>query len=1017
MTAQPFLIFPWDKPFLPQLHKTLCALSHGRPGRCAVIVPHNRPRRYLTELFRQDAALPRPLLLPRMLTVAEMIGLFRAQTTDAPLHTAGSLDRVALLYQCVRDVADASGDAVLCRTFASMDMARFFPWGLRLAGVLEECLTQLRDARDIPYAEEEVSPLAAALLGALGRIQTRYLELLEQRRWTTPGLDAHMAARHAAAIPPLLAAATGGIFVAGLAVLSNAENRLLRRLWEHGAHICLHTDPALADPENTGHDCHWACADHARWIKEWRAPCAAACPPSGNRPRLHFLAGYDAHSQLDAVRAVLERDAAVSAAAPNAIAPTLAPDATPATAVVLTDPGLLMPTLHHLPARDFNVSMGYPLERAPLCRLLESVLRLHATRRAAVSPHPAGPDMLPPDMLPPDTASPDSAAPRCRYHWRALLHCLRHPYLHMLGATATQETPLREVFARMEERLRGGSRFADPWELAREAADWTGLSPALRQVLEAVLTCLADSFAAAATPADMADAIARLCDLLLTHGGDTWKRYPLDAESLYRLVQGVIPELKGSALAHTPFPQSALFSLTRQLVRVQRVPFEADPIAGLQVLGMLETRLLHFERLLIVDATDDKLPGFTAQDPLLPDALRALLGLPDARRRERTAAHTLYRLMAGATEAYLFWQEGVQHSGLFDGKKARSRFVEEFLWQEERRRKALLAPGTPPLETAACPVRPVPRRAQGVDGCPELRAAVRDMLTRGISPTRMDAYLTCPARFARESLLRLRPLEEVNEGDDPAAVGQLIHEVLRAAYAPRLHRPLRKGDISRETLCAQFSAALEASPLRAQLPPASYIMLAAAGPLRLSRYLEHQPEETCVVALEHPLAAPICQGRYHVKGTLDRVDRRHGRLTVLDYKTGRVQPPPSDIWSDTALWRTLALWTPESAHDPLPDLAQLLPSVQLPCYIYLCAASTLGDPANAAWVNLRDDGKEIPLLDDAVDEDLRDAVVRERIPQLLDFVLRHMAHAAVFPPREGGHCGWCPYAPMCMRGW
>lgn len=980
----PFLIFPWDKPFLQELQRTIVASTDGHPGRAVVIVPHNRPRRYLTELFRTDVSLPRPALLPRMLTIQELLSRCRACTADTPLHTANLLDRIALLYQCVKELAHE--DADLCARFAAMDMAAFFPWGHRLAGVLEECFTQQVEAQDMAYTEGEVSPLAAALLGALGRLRTAYACRLEERQWTTPGLDAFMVAQAPERIPPQLTpGADTQMFIAGFAVLSGAEGTVLHHLWRQGAHICLHTDPAVATPE-TRDRCHWACEDHARWISLWNATCRLTTAPSGRRPRLHFIAGYDVHSQLAAMRDALSRDE----------------ETPPSTAVVLTDAGLLLPTLHHLPDKDVNVSMGYPLERSPLCRLLETILRMQATRQK------------------------DG-----RYHWRALLHCLRHPYLNMLqpslpdadtAATAPSDDlprTLRELLLRMEGLLRTGSRFASPKALAEEAA--RNAFTDMRALLETTIRCVVDDFATPRTPLEMAEAIARLCNLLLEHGGSVWERYPLDAESMYRLLQGVIPTLRDSELARTPFPMAVLHSLTRQALRAERIPFEADPIAGMQVLGMLETRLLHFERLLILDATDDILPGSPAQDPPLPDALRLLLGLPDARRRERTAAHTLYRLMAGAAEVTLFWQEGIQRSSLFDGKKVRSRFVDELIWEEEKQRKALLVSGQPPLTVTPCPVRPMPRERRGLLQTPPLRQRMKTVLEAGLSPTRLDTYLTCPLRFAFAYLCRLHPLEEVNEGDDPAAVGQLIHQVLQETYAPYLDRTVHVGDISPDQLGARFVAALEASPLRHQLPPDSYFMLELAGSLRLRRYLERQPETMHIVALERCLRAHVDRRErtYVLRGTLDRIDRRKGALHVLDYKTGGIVRPKATIWEDTDFWQRMELWTPRSATcngaELLAETAEHLPSVQLPCYLLLCSQAKLGPVRDAAWVHLRENGEEIFLLGEDMEEMLRDAVLSIRIPALLGFIIQHMETTEEFSPRAGQHCGWCPYTTLCLQ--
>lgn len=96
-------------------------------------------------------------------------------------------------------------------------------------------------------------------------------------------------------------------------------------------------------------------------------------------------------------------------------------------------------------------------------------------------------------------------------------------------------------------------------------------------------------------------------------------------------------------MADTPLPWPLMQAMLLELVRAERVPFEADPLTGLQVLGMLETRLLRFSRVFLVDVTDDRLPGAPIRSPLLPDSLRALLGLPDTRNREQLAAYTFHR--------------------------------------------------------------------------------------------------------------------------------------------------------------------------------------------------------------------------------------------------------------------------------------------------------------------------------------------------------------------------------------
>lgn len=978
MSMHPFLIFPWQRPFLPDLAAAVERLSGGRPGNALIVVPHQRPWRYIVRIFAEQGYHG---LLPRTLPFSELVALWRAGMGGQAKILANPLDQGALLHECVRGLARE--DTALEARFARMDMARFLPWGLRLAALLEEMFTHGLEPADLAHLEGEVTAPAAALLGAMGRIGRAWRQLLEERGWTTPGLEQFLAARGASEIPPLLLPAEDRpVFIAGFSVLSGTEETLLRSLWRAGARICLHTDPGLLEAGGP----HWSCSEQAAWMRRWRARAEAAVPLSENearhKPHLEFFAGYDLHSQLEALGTDLGRGGAAS------------------TAVVLTDSALLMPVLHHLPEKDVNVSMGYPLARSPLFRLVDALFRLEESR-----------------------------AGDGRYHWRALLHVLRHPYLNMLQ-TRTEEGEtlvLRDGLRRLETLIRQGSRYVD---LPACVADCRQqLPPPLAALLERCVAVVIDALDGVETTAGLGTWLGNIHGFLTAHGGDIWRRFPLDAEALFRLMRHVAPQLRQNALASEVFPRSLLYGLARQLLERERIPFEADPLVGVQVLGMLETRLLHFDRVFIVDATDDVLPGNPGQDALLPDSLRAVLGLPDARRRERVAAYTLRRLCAGAREAYFYWQEGVSHSALFDGKKLRSRFVEELLWDVEQQNNSLLVPGTPPLRAATCEVRQSPGEARSLLRTPQLDAAMAAFLRRPLSASRLDVYLRCPLRFVWENLCRLRPRQEVNEGDDPAAVGTCLHAALRALYAPYLGKKVCRGDITQDRALACFHEAFDEARLRDLLPADACLMLEAAVPVRLREFLEHQPEETRIVALEQRIDARLSlAGRpYSFTGILDRIDRRDGLLHVLDYKTGGIRKHDYTLWGDSAFFaEAAAVCALADSTGPrgLPDadtlarletgfeaLRERLPSMQLPAYVAMLETREGDAVGDAALVELRCKGEEHPLFDGLAGEELKAA--RSGCGVALALLLRHMERSPRFEGRPDVHCRWCPCASLC----
>lgn len=980
----PFLVFPWQQPFLPALVSHILAPDttdardgtradgrspHGAAQDTVLIVPHERPWRYLVRIFGERGV---PALLPRTLSFSALVGLWRPYASTGAVRRATGLDSAALLRRCVQELG--AEDEALSARFAHMDMAQFLPWGLKLASLLEELFIQNIEPADMAHAEGEVSPPAAALLGALGRISRAWRATLAEGGWTTPGLDQYLAAQAADTIPPTLRPGPGRrVIIAGFSTLSATEETLLCALWQAGATVCLHADAALA----RGREPHWACADQARWIRRWRADVrlAGSDVPPDTRPDLSFFAGHDLHSQLERMRSDLLDTGAGS------------------TAVVLADSSLLMPVLHHLPDKNVNISMGYPLSRSPLFRLLDALFRLEESR------------------------TEDG-----RFHWRALLHVLRHPYLHMLSTEDAQARPLalRDAMRRLDALLRNGSRFADLTSLCAECE--AALAPELAALLSRTVKTLVDALDGARTTADLARWLNGIRALLLECGGTVWSRFPLDAEALYRLERDCIPELAQNALADEPFPKSQLFGIARQLLEQSRIPFEADPLVGVQVLGMLETRLLHFEHVFIMDATDDVLPGNPAPDPLLPDALRFALGLPDARERAHVAAHTLFRLCAGAKDVHFFWQEGMGGSALFDGKKQRSRFIEQCIWEEEQAGGSLLVRGGPRLRTAHCPVRFSPPSPRAVERTPGLDAALRNFLRQPLSASRLDVYLDCPLRFAWQQLCGLRPQTEVNEGDDPAAVGTCIHETMRALYSPWLGKTVHRGDIRLADAERCFSQALEAADLRRTLPADACLMLEAAVPVRLRAYLEHQPDETFILALERSLTVNMeLYGRqYTMAGILDRIDRRDGLLHVLDYKTGRLKLHDPELWEDSALFAEARAICADGGcgaavqrlDDCFERLREQLPSIQLPVYVAMLRRQDFGPVGNAALVELRANGAEASLFSHFLEDDeLEDA--RQACDTALALLLLHLETTPRFTPRPDRHCDWCAYASLC----
>lgn len=1057
MSGSPFLLVPWHEDFLSALAFRAAQDSGGRLERTAFIFPHARPMRYLSLALRDKARLSKALLMPRMYSLADLFAALAARSRRHPARQAGQLDRVALLLRCARAEAARSAPSF------ALDAPSFFPWGLKLDALFEECFNQCREPGNFLHVEGSVSPYAAMLLERLGAIFTCYERALAEKGWSSPGHDAFLAARgldEFGGLPAGLLPDPGpgrAVYIAGFHLLTGAEEKVFKAAWQQGATVILHADPALA---GAGGRPHWSCEALARWAAEWGTRIELMPGARAGSPEVRpvFVAAYDLHSQLATLGELLkdkglERSGADgSQGEANAEGQGAAQGQTEAhlqdgadrqadTALILPSGELLLPTLHHLPDKNVNISMGYPLARSPLFRLVDALGRLQEGRRGQA------------------------------YYWRDLVDFLRHPYIKMLGpgtALAGGQGPdtvepggaepgeagsgpergparsgpaldLRRALRELEKALRDSKRsYADPFALLAELRGnesgvtneaWTAAAFLCR-------VCLSD-FEEARSLADLALALERLCVLMIDSGAALWERFPIDAECLYRLRQHVIPELAAADFGAEHFPARRLYAMLRDLLRSQRVPFEAEPLVGMQVLGMLESRLLSFKRVIVLDATEENLPGSASGDPLLPEALRPELGLPPLSGREQAVAHNFFRLLHSAAECLVLWRDSGEAPGIQEPKSGRSRFVQELLWEEEKTRGRLFARQgrDGPLTVLAAAITPMPVADKPVRIKGPVRELLDDLARRPLSASLLDAYLQCPVRFFYERLLKLAEADEIREGDDPLAVGALLHKSLERVYSARLEQGLPGGaelaGALGDELRGVFFQLPEYADLEQRLPADHLAMLREAGRQRLGDYLLKQPPTT-VLAVEWPLQARFKANGHDfcLAGQADRIDRRplpqvqdREGLFILDYKSGRAPETRPALWLDDAFWRSLRAARPcagPSDGRDLHELLSFLPGVQLPLYALICSLDPKANklPAlpvgNAMWVALGAGGDEKPLLPEELSTEDLEIIAAERLPELIGTVLRHLFESDFFFPRRGGHCNWCSRQKSCI---
>jgi len=228
---------------------------------------------------------------------------------------------------------------------------------------------------------------------------------------------------------------------------------------------------------------------------------------------------------------------------------------------------------------------------------------------------------------------------------------------------------------------------------------------------------------------------------------------------------------------------SGYFNFLQQYVALQNVPFAGTPLRGLQVLGLLETRNLHFDDVYFLNVNDDVLPGGIGSDMLLPQQLREKLGLETRHDQDTLSEYYFHLLVRGAKRVHLFFSE----SGVSD----KSRFVEQLLWERQKRDGTFSSDQY--LKTVQYKVKlanegvssnsKIGRRAGSL-----ARIHIQRKRIRHVSPMSSEILLQIPHACERK--------REVSADLDAQDIGKFVHTVLNIFFEPCIGKKIEPRDLS-----------------------------------------------------------------------------------------------------------------------------------------------------------------------------------------------------------------------------
>ncbi len=521
------------------------------------------------------------------------------------------------------------------------------------------------------------------------------------------------------------------------------------------------------------------------------------------------------------------------------------------TAVILPDEQLLFPVLHSLPysSNEVNVTMGYPMRNTPLYSLLEHLISLQLHIRPA-----ANGSVL--------------------FYHRDVIALLHHPYL-----TKRRESTVQSIEKSIIEQ---NLIYISPDELTGKDELLSGLFQSLATTqnffdyLTSLLRAIYHQFAETENEAEG------------TH------KTVIEQEYIYEFYLHInrlreIVQTRGIQLEYR-----TLLRLMRQWLENTRIPFTGEPLKGLQVMGLLETRLLDFENVFILSMNEKIMPGTGGKGSFIPYHLRKAFNLPVIEHNTAINAYYFYRLIQRAKNVFLLYNVQAEDGSLGE----RSRYILQLKYEglfkhfKEKTQPVEIRPQVPVAIT-------VTKTAKEIALLDKYLTTSTEEYKASLSPTAINDYLSCRLRFYLKYLAEIKEAEEIEEELDGAAFGNIFHHTMEYLYAPYLNEELTGAQFDK--LENEISGAIEKA-FRTEL------RLREDKPLELEgrNIIIREVTEKYATKMigQDRLWAPFTikeleaggvnwaktisvHGKeVRLSGRIDRIDQKETTVRLLDYKTG-----------------------------------------------------------------------------------------------------------------------------------
>jgi ATP-dependent helicase/nuclease subunit B len=829
-------------PFLKSVAQFIFDQHKDTPQTLCVVLPNKRGalflKNYLAETYGKTIWLPAIISAEDL--VNELSGLKVLEEIDLICHLYDSY-RICYGAQAENFESFAKWGQLMLQDFNEID--RY----LVDAEQLYENLKDIKEIENWSLGEENLSEFQINYLrfmNSLGSIYSHYSSTLLSKGWSYQGL-AYRQAVHADQEHNFIRQYDHFLFC-GFNALNAAELRIIRKLKDQNkATLLWDADAYYLDDVNQ---------EAGLFLRQNKSYF--------NLPELTFTGRY--FDQPKSIRVVSVPKQIGQAQVVKQSLQHLLQEGVPADkiAVVLANEKLLWPVLQQLPPEieHVNITMEYPLRYTSTYSLVESLLQIQVS------------------------FAKQNRAQKTIYH-KELIALLRQPvfqqYLEATGCELAINQIIQQINVKNLSFLSGnhlqsllGEAYATLGPLLSPSRDSHTLCALLLLVLQSTR------------------------DYFLTKTLNS--RQQLELEYLQTIL---VHFNRLSDLLHT-YPHfndlPAFRQLYQQVVGTATAPFIGEPLRGLQIMGVLETRTLDFDHVVLVNVNEGVLPSGKSVNSFIPNDLKRAFGMPLYVEKDAIYAYHFYRLLQRAADVTITYDSETDSFG----KGEKSRFVTQLLLELKR-----YQPSTNITEEIASdeafPEKPsnelhIQKNSNTLQ--PIQTKAFGNGTYESLSPSSLITFKSCSLKFYLRYGARLKELEEVEESAEANTFGSILHLSLEDLYKPFIGKEIQESDIRHQlqevpmAVRRSFTSLFEESALSGKNLLQEEVIKVYVSKLLKSdgkfiAQLHNKQDHLKILGLEQEYTASLqiqtTNGpkTVYVKGKMDRIDQFGGHTRVIDYKS------------------------------------------------------------------------------------------------------------------------------------